>query len=523
MNTVEPWTHHHRQPTSFFGICSRILLATLFAAALGACNGSSNDDSGDHTDGDDQNGDGDQVDDNNEVDDDSDDTTSPGVMLFKSPAPGGTGNELWISDGTAEGTRVLKDINYAGGDSEPGPFTAVGDTIFFAATTDADGRELWKTDGTEAGTLLVKDIHPGPGGSEPRNLTALDGELYFTADDGSTGRELWKSDGTATGTVQVKNINPGNEDSTPTELTVFDGALYFAAYDGTENQYSQPLQALWKTDGTEAGTQKLKDLKLSVGIPGRVMVVFKGALYFTAAEGFSATEIWKTDGSVDGTVQVTKIVDETESSSNPIGLTVFNDKLYFQAKRRETGAELWKTDGTEDGTVVVTNINPCDRCSAGSSSDSLPRDLTPLGAYLYFTATNPEHGRELWKTDGTPGAEQLVKDIREGEQGAISSVNTHMTIFDNELYFTADNGDTGRELWKTDGTEAGTRLVKNINDRTATSQPNELTVFNNHLYFVANNGSRREWHKSDGTEAGTEQITDINFFSFNPEHTFVTP
>ena len=511
MNTVETWPHHHRLPTSFFGTCGRMLLATLLAVALGACGGGSDNSSSNQNDDAAQIGDGDG------------DTTSSSVMLFKSTAPGGTGNELWVSDGTADGTRVLKDINHAGGDSEPGPFTAVGDTIFFAATTDADGRELWKTDGTEAGTLLVKDIYPGAVGSVPRDLTAFNGELYFTADDGSTGRELWKSDGTAAGTVRVKDINPGGEDSDPVELIVFDGALYFAAHDGTENEFSHPLQALWKTDGTEAGTQKLKNLELSVGIPGRALVVFKDALYFTAGEVYSATEIWKTDGSVDGTVQVTKIVEEDESSSNPIGLTVFNDELYFQAKRRETGAELWKTDGTEVGTVVVTNINPCDRCSDGSSSDSLPRDLTPFGAFLYFTATNPELGRELWKTDGTVGGAELVKDIREGEDGSISSVTAQLTVFDDALYFIADNGETGGELWKSDGTEAGTQLVKNVNDRTATSQPRELRVFNDHLYFVASNGSRREWHKTDGTQAGTEQVTEIDFFSFNPEHTFVTP
>ena len=91
------------------------------------------------------------------------------------------------------------------------------------------------------------------------------------------------------------------------------------------------------------------------------------------------------------------------------------------------------------------------------------------------------------------------------------------------IFIAATTDANGRAFWKTAGTEAGTRLVKNINDRTSTSRPRELRVFNNHLYFVANNGSRREWHKTDGTETGTEQITDIDFFSLNPDHTFVTP
>ena len=529
MKTMKEEFLHKLIDTYFRGPFSRLTLAMIVVAAVSACGGGSSGGSGGNgnntIDGDDHSAEdenGDSGDDDDDGDGDGDGTSSAG-MLFQSPAPGGTGNELWISDGTAEGTRVLKDINHAGGDSEPGPFTAVGDTIFFAATTDADGRELWKTDGTEAGTVLVKDIYPGPDGSSPRNLTALGGELYFTADDGSTGRELWRSDGTAAGTVQVRDIHPGSEGSNPAQLIVFDGAIYFAAYDGTVNEFSQPLEALWKTDGTELGTQKLKNLKLSSLLAERVLVIFKDALYFTAREGFSNTEIWKTDGSVEGTVQVTKIVDDSEGGSNPRKLTVFNNELYFQAKRRETGAELWKTDGTEDGTIVVTNINPCDRCSEGSSSDSLPSDLTPLDGSLYFTATNPELGRELWKTDGTVGGAQLVRDIREGEIGAISGVIAQLTVFDGALYFLADDGSTGAELWKTDGTEVGTQLVKNVNDRTGTSGPRELTVFNDVLYFTANNGSRREFHKTDGTEAGTEQVTDLGFFSFFPRHTFVIP
>lgn len=533
MDTVEPRANDHKSRVVFFSICSRLILVVLLAVTLSACLGggssSDNNDQADNSDPIDDGkpvddgelvDDGDPVDDSDPIDDGNDDASSLTGMLFKSTASGGIGDELWISDGTGSGTLVLKDINPAGGDSEPGPFTAVGDTIFFAATTDADGREIWKTDGTEAGTELIKDIHPGPEGSFPSNLTAFDGELYFSAIDGSTGRELWKTDGTEAGTVQVRDIHMGGEDSSPTELTVFGNALYFAADDGTDDRASRG--ALWKTDGTEAGTQKLGELDLSVGISGRVLAEFKGALYFPAGERFSAKEIWRTDGTVDGTVQVTDIVDDSESGSNPIGLTVFDGELYFQAKRRETGAELWKTDGTEAGTVVVTNINPCDRCSAGSSSDSLPRDLTPFDGLLYFTAQNPDVGRELYKTDGTMGGTQLVKDIYEGEQSSISGVTQQLTVFEGTLYFIADDGDNREELWKTDGTEAGTQLVKDIHPN-STSSPRELTVFDGWLYLTAQTPQSREFWRTDGTEAGTEQVTDIDFFSFYPENTFVIP
>ena len=87
------------------------------------------------------------------------------------------------------------DINPGSNNSFPFEFTEVGGLTFFVATTDK-GQELWKTDGTQDGTSLVKDINPGSIGSRPYSLTNVGGTLYFVANDGSHGRELWKSDGT---------------------------------------------------------------------------------------------------------------------------------------------------------------------------------------------------------------------------------------------------------------------------------------------------------------------------------------
>ena len=121
--------------------------------------------------------------------------------------------------------------------------------------------ELWKTDGTESGTVMVKDITPGtdPWGG-PGNFIVFDNALHFVANGGS-GSELWKSDGTASGTALVKDIYPGNDNfgdvasSNPANLTEFNGALYFSATDGNGTE-------LWKSDGTELGTLKVKDILL---------------------------------------------------------------------------------------------------------------------------------------------------------------------------------------------------------------------------------------------------------------------
>jgi ELWxxDGT repeat protein len=103
------------------------------------------------------------------------------------------------------------------------------------------GLELWTSDGTAEGTRLVKDILPGPDGAFPRDLTDVNGTLYFAAHDGLTGRELWKSDGTEAGTVRVADIHPGIGSAAPSALANVDGTLFFRATDGLEGT------ELWRT------------------------------------------------------------------------------------------------------------------------------------------------------------------------------------------------------------------------------------------------------------------------------------
>src|SRR5262249_20660147 len=122
--------------------------------------------------------------------------------------------------------------------------TAVGNQLFFVLDdtftgTNVNGAELWVTDGTAANTHLVKDILPGPDSSAPDELTNLDGRLYFTADDEVDGVELWQSDGTSSGTYIVADLYAGSNgyfgnSSRPHDLTVMNTAtpktLMFGAF-----------------------------------------------------------------------------------------------------------------------------------------------------------------------------------------------------------------------------------------------------------------------------------------------------
>src|SRR6266516_4167319 len=227
-------------------------------------------------------------------------------------------------------------------------------STLFAANDGGGGIELWKTDGTANGTSLVKDINLGagnsfPGGSGlfPSEFVFFNGAWFFSADDGMSGTELWKSDGTPGGTVQVKDINSTSSgaSSSPRGFTVFNNALYFSADDGGNGR------ELWKTDGTPGGTRLVMDIAPGMGLVGGIpgplssspsgFTVFNNALYFSADDGTLGFELWKTDGG--GTALVKDI--NLNGDSSPSGFTVFNNALYFSADDG-TGAGLWKSGGT---------------------------------------------------------------------------------------------------------------------------------------------------------------------------------
>ena len=139
--------------------------------------------------------------------------------------------------------------------------------------------------------------------------------------------------------------------------------------------------------------------------------------------------------------------------------------------------------------------------------------LAALGGLLIFAANDAAHGRELWRSDGTDAGTALVKDIAPGPAGSDPEPLLEVA---GTLYFTADDGVHGRELWRTDGTEAGTSLVKDINpsgDSLLWHDPyptfRSYAVAGDLLLFAADDGSETELWRSDGTEAGTVLVKDI--------------
>jgi len=379
----------------------------------------------------------------------------------------------------------------------------MGASIFFVATTTAHGHELWKTDGTEMGTVLVKDILPGSLGSSPDSLTVMGNTLYFSASGPNAGRELWKSDGTATGTVLVKDIRPGCNGSSLRHLTAGASTLYFAATDDDNGN------ELWKSDGTAVGTVLVKDIdsgQLTSGGPRSSapadLTLVGSTLFFTARTQANGHELWMSDGTTTGTLLVADI-RAGAGGSNPHSLGAFKGKVFFAADNSSIGSELWSSDGTSTGTALVADLRP-------GSFGSDPSELTVLGSQLFFTALTSA-GIELWKTDGSNKGTVLVRDIF---TGIGSSAPGGLTVVGDTLYFAANSIITGRELWKTDGTISGTTLVKDINTKTvaANSWPAWLVAISEtELVFAADDGSNgTELWRSNGTAAGTSLLADIH-------------
>jgi ELWxxDGT repeat protein len=439
---------------------------------------------------------------------------------------GANGTELWVTDGTAAGTSLLKDINSSGGaSSQPVGFTALGNgKVLFRANDGSDGSEVWVTDGTPGGTFMLKDINPSQSGSassDPLDITALgNGLAVFSAINGANGSELWVTDGTQANTVLLKDINPGGTGSTPAGITALgNGTALFQANNGTGGS------ELWVTDGTAANTSLVADI--DAGAAGSSPFWFtnlgNGKVVFQADDGVHGTELWVTDGTAAHTALVLDVNPTTSGSplnipqgSNPLNfVSLGNGTAIFQANDAAHGRELWTTDGTAAHTSLLMDITP----GLGGSDVS---NMTSLGnGKAVFQVNDGVHGSELWVTDGTGAHTSLLKDINPG--AASSSPFNIVSLGNGNALFTASNGTNGFELWITDGSAGNTVMVKDILPGAGSSSPFGFTpVGGGKALFEANDGIHgTELWLTDGTEAGTTLVKDINPLSSSYPGNFI--
>jgi ELWxxDGT repeat protein len=454
------------------------------------------------------------------------------------------GSELWRSDGTAVGTTLV--TNRIDTSSDPSHLRAAGGRLFFVAREPTSGAELWTSDGTEAGTHLVRDILPGPASAfdfSPTVWGPYDSNLLFasaesgrriffaalsTATPAINHGELWTSDGTAVGTRAVIPAGVGLAQPPVRSLVLAGGRSLFW---GTLEDDSD---GLWSSDGTPAGTSLVKDMVPGVlgAFPSEFtrvgeQVFFKG--YGDLGGQRYGPGLWKTDGTKAGT---TLVSSSSKPALEPVylnGLTNLGGRLFFVAN--DVGrAELWTSDGTAGGTVLVKDLWP----KPYNGDTYHARGLARAGGFSFVELTTVR-GIELWRSDGTPGgtgrvkvfenspsAWQVTSSVGIGNRFAFllsDEAGSHLWASDGteagtvllksflldparlsfvpgdppvvvggRAYFVADDGHSGRELWRTDGTEAGTELVYDLAPGPASSSPHELTAVGPDLYFAADDG-----------------------------------
>ncbi|MBN1419536.1 MAG: hypothetical protein JXP34_12230 [Planctomycetes bacterium] len=356
------------------------------------------------------------------------------------------------------------DVNPGAAGSGPSYMTVFDDALYFRANSapHAADAELWRFDGTEA--ELAAEIRPGLDGSSPTDLAVFDGMLYFGASDGTGAMRMWRFDGTNAELAPGSDAKPG----TTQAFFPFGGTLYFRAFRsgfGIE---------LWTFDGT---TQRILDLFPGSGSSyPQHFVAFQGALYFNAcATPGEGTELYR----LEGTTAV-KAAEIRPEGSSPEWPCVMGDALYFSAYDDETGRELWSYDGIR--ATRLTDIAP-------GSASSNPSSLAAYRGAIYFCADDGIAGAELWRFDGQ--AAEMVANINPTPYVPdIDPVHhawpSDLFVFHDVLYFAADDGVHGRELWSYDGVEA--RLVSDINPGPYGSYPGGFVAYRDALYFAADDG-----------------------------------
>ncbi|PPK84631.1 putative secreted protein (Por secretion system target) [Neolewinella xylanilytica] len=338
---------------------------------------------------------------------------------------------LYGSDGTPEGTFQLDPEGPIGASIISGP-VRLGDRLLLRTFVGGVGQALYSIDPPSGTYDLIKVFEPtfGANSSGQAFVALNDSILLFEESTRAYGTELWRTDGTEEGTYLVKDIRQGDEDGFYggiSDLTVIDGLAYFTT------DYGQGRRP-FRSDGTEEGTFELTGFG-DLQRPSQAFA-YDGQVYF-AAGGFGSSKLYTTSGEAFDVLP--SAITESTGFSSMSNFRVLGERLVFTASRGDTGEELWAAAGPEAEAILLKDFLP-------GPDPSYPRNLFAVNdTMLLLSAETPELGRELWMTDGTAAGTVLVADIQEGPA---SSNPENFFAFDGFVYFAADDGEVGAELWK---------------------------------------------------------------------------
>jgi ELWxxDGT repeat protein len=393
------------------------------------------------------------------------------------------------------------------------------DSIYYFTAHDGDyDYELWRSNGTPEGTSLVANINPG-GPSMPGNITAVGHKLFFTADNSDAPKNLYVSDGSTEGTKWVANIDPENL-VLYHYFTASGGLLYFR--DNTPDYFME----LWVSDGTSEHTlivadisefgssfpHELTDLKESLFFVANDNKFYNDAIFaskgiasdYTVVGGVNARALMATadhlfysstyedfgdepsTSAYTGGVSMLSDINPGKGGSNAYHFTEVGNRIFFRAYEPGNGAELWAYTPSEASTKLVMDINP------GEYNSSFPDQLINFKDKLYFCANDGTHGKELWISDGTLDSTYMLKNIAENDVDYIRHSSPGKFFVTKELlFFVADDNIHGPELWQTDGTPEGTKMTADIWPQgNEGSDPGGFGIAGGYLLFNAWYGKR---------------------------------
>ena len=488
-----------------------------------------------------------------------------GDKLFFTATESTHGEELWVTDGTVEGTKMVKDIHEgvnAGvpAGSNPKWLTAVGDKLYFVATTESSGSELWVSDGTESGTKMVKDIYPGPTGATPFALTAYKGKvLFFAMDEESefmpvidptkAEKWLWISDGTEAGTARIGNTptKENNYDGQAGNIVVCGDKAYFVGYDLVNNE------SLWVTDGTEGGTKVLKNINPRVATDGGVFKTAAGAIdwitnvndkwiVFRAETVKEVTgtvdvgnEIWMSDGTEAGTKWIGFDYAKGEVNGKPrqtqfAPYVTYEDIVFFRADDGVHGTEPGFFDLSKP---IEEGVNPrliydLNHWGKNPQYESWPENFYVYQGDLYLRG----NGGYFLPDSETPTAEQASGySLWRGPLSTLDTLIYQKQIWNMEIYpgnntddsswftevggklfFAAMDNANNKELWVIDNRDSAPRKVVDLPED---GSPYQLIDFNGDLCF-ASESTKKLYKYQFSTASGMEGTERAATFKIYP-------
>lgn len=368
---------------------------------------------------------------------------------------------------------LLKDINAGSGDGLPyADYAVLGSYAYFPAsdgtTAGKHGLELWRTDGTSSHTTMVKDIDPGTSASNPHGFVKAGSYVYFVAHDAVTDKDaVYRTSGTSSHTSEIQSASFPYQ--APDHLTAVGSKVYFTASpvneaDGTE---------LWVTDGTAVGTQMVADIVAgSSGLSNVQTAAVGDVLYLATHSGDADSDgIWRSQGTEATTYRVS-----TLQVNFP--WQVFNGGLYFYASSHltvlandrvtvPTGRGLpggitgaTQIDNVGNRLLVTDSSHLYETAGAFSTTDQLP-DASSIDPGMLFLQSL-QIGNDVMENTGSGWVRLFAGGGYQVLVSGLADVQNPKQL-GSKIYFSTDGGVGGPQLWVTDGTVSGTKLLANLN------------------------------------------------------------